>query len=40
MAGERERALAAGCDDFETKPVDFDRLLAKIRAHLPGDGTA
>ena len=40
MAGKRERALAAGCDDFETKPVDFDRLLVKIRAHLPGGGTA
>ena len=38
MAGERERALAAGCDDFETKPVDFDRLLVKIRAHLPEAG--
>jgi two-component system, cell cycle response regulator DivK len=36
MAGERERALAAGCDDHDTKPVDLDRLLAKIRAHLPG----
>jgi CheY-like chemotaxis protein len=40
MAGERERALAAGCNDFDTKPVDLDRLLAKIRAHLPEGGTA
>ena len=40
MAGERERALAAGCDDFETKPVDLDRLLVKIRAYLRGGGTA
>ena len=37
MAGERERALEAGCDDFDTKPVDLDRLLAKIRAQL-GEG--
>ena len=31
MAGDRERALAAGCDDFDTKPVDFDRLLSKMK---------
>ncbi|MEJ0067922.1 MAG: response regulator [Pseudomonadota bacterium] len=30
LAGAREAALAAGCDEFETKPVDFNRLLAKI----------
>jgi two-component system, cell cycle response regulator DivK len=30
MAGSREKALAVGCDDFDTKPVDFDRLLQKI----------
>lgn len=30
MEGERDRALAAGCDDFDTKPVDFTRLLGKI----------
>jgi two-component system cell cycle response regulator DivK len=35
MEGERARALAAGCDDFDTKPVDFPRLLEKIRALLP-----
>jgi two-component system, cell cycle response regulator DivK len=34
MAGERERALQAGCDDYDTKPVDLERLLAKIRAQL------
>jgi two-component system, cell cycle response regulator DivK len=30
MSGSREKALAAGCDEFDTKPVDFDRLLKKI----------
>ena len=30
MAGDREKALATGCDEFETKPIDFDRLLPKI----------
>ena len=34
MAGDRERAIATGCDDFETKPVEFDRLLAKIERVL------
>lgn len=35
LAGARETALAAGCDDFDIKPVDFDRLLGKMRALLP-----
>jgi CheY-like chemotaxis protein len=34
MEGERAKALAAGCDDYDTKPVDFPRLLEKIRAML------
>jgi CheY-like chemotaxis protein len=34
MSGSRDRALAVGCDDFDTKPVDFDRLLGKIEELL------
>ena len=34
MAGDREKALATGCDDFDTKPIEFDRLLAKIERAL------
>jgi CheY-like chemotaxis protein len=34
MEGERNKALEAGCDDFDTKPVDLPRLLAKIEQLL------
>jgi two-component system cell cycle response regulator DivK len=35
MAGDREKALAAGCEDFDTKPIDFERLLDKMKRLLP-----
>ena len=38
MAGDRDKALQAGCDDFDTKPVDLQRLLGKIRALIPQGG--
>jgi len=38
MAGDREKALAAGCDDFDTKPIELERLLAKMEALLAGTG--
>ena len=34
MAGDREKVLEAGCDDYETKPVEMARLLAKIESSL------
>jgi CheY-like chemotaxis protein len=35
MTGDREKALEAGCDEFETKPVELPRLLEKINKLLP-----
>jgi CheY-like chemotaxis protein len=34
LAGEREKALAAGCNEFDTKPIEFDRLVATMRRVL------
>lgn len=35
MVGDREKAIEAGCDDYDTKPIEFNRLLGKIEAFLP-----
>jgi two-component system, cell cycle response regulator DivK len=40
MSGDRERAIEAGCDDYDTKPVDLARLLEKIGLLLRKDGVA
>ena len=34
LAGEREKAIAAGCDEFDTTPIEFDRLVATVRRIL------
>ena len=38
LVEDREKALAAGCDDFDTKPVELPRLLEKIKNQLGGNG--
>ncbi len=39
MALDKEKAIAAGCDDFDTKPVDIQRLIGKIQALLNGSSS-
>lgn len=34
MSGDRDKAIAAGCDDYDTKPIEFPRLLGRIQAFL------
>ncbi|HEY5903247.1 MAG TPA: response regulator, partial [Anaerolineales bacterium] len=36
MTGDRDKALEAGCDDYDSKPVEFERLLGKMQALLRG----
>jgi len=38
MSGDRERAIEAGCDDYDTKPVELDRLIGKIERLLNAKG--
>jgi len=38
MEGDREKAIEAGCDDYDTKPIELDRLLGKINALLSKEG--
>ncbi len=39
MAGDREKSLAAGCNDYDTKPIDFRRLVEKIQVFLDKETT-
>jgi DNA-binding response OmpR family regulator len=39
MSEDRDKAMAAGCDDYDTKPIDLDRLLAKIAGLLEKSGS-
>jgi CheY-like chemotaxis protein len=34
MSGDKEKAMAAGCDDYDTKPIELDRLLSKMALFL------
>lgn len=40
MVGDREKAVEAGCDDFDTKPIELPRLLEKIEALLGGKASS
>jgi len=40
MSGDREKCFAAGCDEYDTKPIEFRRLMEKIARFLPEDDAA